>query len=58
MDALLKPDLDDARKCAVRSTPTVFINGLKLAPRNYSDYKSRIEEILGPKPAAPVAAIP
>jgi protein-disulfide isomerase len=58
MDALLKPDMDQARACGVRGTPTILINGLKMASRNPEDYKSRIEQILSPKPAAPVAAKP
>jgi hypothetical protein len=36
----------EARKCGVRGTPTVMINGLKLASRNISDYKSRIDSLL------------
>jgi protein-disulfide isomerase len=58
MDALLKPDMDQARACGVRGTPTILINGLKMASRNPEDYKSRIEQILSPKPAAPVAVKP
>ena len=58
MDALLKSDLDQARACGVRGTPTILINGLKMASRNPEDYKSRIEEILSPKPATPLAAKP
>jgi protein-disulfide isomerase len=42
---LLKEDLTEARKCRVRGTPTVLINGLKLASRNVSDYEKRIAEI-------------
>jgi protein-disulfide isomerase len=53
MDALLKPDLDQARACGVRGTPTILINGLKMASRNPEDYKSRIEEILAPVAAKP-----
>jgi len=46
MDEMLKADMDEARKCKVRGTPTVLVNGLKLADRNISGYKARIDEIL------------
>lgn len=58
IDKLLAADLTEARKCKVRGTPTVFINGLKLKPRNLPDYKQRIDAILAGKdqPAAKRAA--
>ena len=49
IDALLAPDLSESRKCGVRGTPTVLINGLKLASRNIDDYKSRIDSLLADK---------
>jgi hypothetical protein len=52
IDKLLAADLTEARKCKVRGTPTVFINGLKLKPRNLPDYKKRIDAILAGKDTA------
>lgn len=49
IDQLLAADLAEARKCAVRGTPTILINGLKLADRSIDGYKTRIAEILGKK---------
>ena len=46
MDKMLRTDMLDVRKYKVRGTPTVFINGLKMARRNIEDYKTRIEQIL------------
>ena len=46
IDELLKADMSEARKCNVRGTPTVLINGLRLSPRNIEDYKARIDKIL------------
>ena len=43
---LIAADLAEARKCGVRGTPTVLINGLKLAQRNIPDYEARIDDIL------------
>ena len=43
---LLREDLAEAKKCDVRGTPTVFINGLRLADRSIEGYKSRINNIL------------
>ncbi|MHC4154973.1 MAG: thioredoxin domain-containing protein [Planctomycetota bacterium] len=43
---LLSADLAEARKCGVRGTPTVLINGVKLTNRTYSNYRSRVEQIL------------
>jgi protein-disulfide isomerase len=58
IDKLLAPDLVEARKCKVRGTPSVFINGLKLSPRNMPDYKKRIDAILagGKQPTVRAAA--
>lgn len=50
MDALLKGDLAEASKCKARGTPTVFINGMRLADRSVAGYKARIDAILK-KPA-------
>lgn len=46
MDALLKVDLAEASKCNARGTPTVFINGMRLADRSVEGYKARIDAIL------------
>lgn len=46
---LYKDDLAEARKCKVRGTPTILINGLKLAQRNYPGYKARVDELLKEK---------
>jgi protein-disulfide isomerase len=35
-----------AAKCNVGGTPTIFINGLKLADRSLDGYHSRINQIL------------
>jgi len=43
---LLRADKELAEKCNVRSTPTIFINGRKLAGRSMDDYRSRINETL------------
>ena len=45
-DKLLAADMAEAAKCKVQGTPTVLINGLKMASRNLPDYKARIDEIL------------
>ena len=47
--ALYKDDVAEARKCKVRGTPTILINGLKLANRNYQGYKARIDALLKTK---------
>ncbi|MCK4658599.1 MAG: thioredoxin domain-containing protein [Phycisphaerae bacterium] len=49
IDALLAADMAEAKKCKVRGTPTVLINGLKLANRNPKGYKDRIDQILAAK---------
>ncbi len=49
IDKLLKPDLDEAKKCKVRGTPTVLVNGLKQSPRTPEAYKARIDKILADK---------
>ena len=46
IDTLLKADLTEAKKCNVTGTPSVFINGLKLADRSVTGYISRIDAIL------------
>jgi len=46
MDAMMAPDIAEGRRCGVRGTPTVMINGLKLADRSLDGYKARINEIL------------
>jgi protein-disulfide isomerase len=46
MNKLLGPHLTEARKYGVRGTPTVFINGRKLADRTIEGYKARIDQIL------------
>ncbi len=46
IDGLLRADITEAQKCKVRGTPTVFINGLKLADRSINGYKARIDKIL------------
>ncbi len=60
MDAALQSDLTDAPQYKVRGTPTVFINGMRLAQRSFAGYKARIDEILAggdkPKAAKPAAA--
>lgn len=49
IDELLKADLAEARKCGVRGTPTVMVNGLKQQPRTIEAYKARIDKILADK---------
>ena len=49
IDKLLKPDMDIAKKCKVRGTPTVLVNGLKQSPRTAEAYKARIDKILADK---------
>jgi protein-disulfide isomerase len=46
VDGLLAQDLAEAQGSGVRNTPTVFINGMPLRPRKYSDYKAQIERVL------------
>ena len=47
IDNLLKTDYIEAGRCKVTSTPTVMINGLKLAgSRTVENYKMRIDQIL------------
>lgn len=54
IDKLLATDKAEASKCGVRGTPTIMINGLKLANRSMDGYKARIDEILS-KPAKAVS---
>ena len=48
---LLQADLAEAKKCKVRATPTVLINGLKMTNRTLEGYQSRINQILKKKVA-------
>ena len=48
INQMLAPDMALARKCKVRSTPTVLVNGLKLPRRTIPEYKKRINQILNP----------
>lgn len=43
---LISHDVTEARKCKVRGTPTILINGLKLTNRSQNGYKARIDQIL------------
>lgn len=44
--ALVSKDAPGAKKCKVRGTPSVFINGLRLSSRGFDNYKARIDDIL------------
>ena len=46
IDELLSDDMAQAKKCKVRSTPTVLINGLKMGNRDLESYRERIDQIL------------
>ena len=46
IDLLIGGDFGLAKKCNVRGTPTVFINGVKMANRDIGTYKVRIKQIL------------
>lgn len=46
INALLVEDKKEAAKCKVRGTPTILINGLKLASRTEDAYKARIDECI------------
>jgi protein-disulfide isomerase len=46
MAELLKADKELATRCNVGGTPTIFINGLKLADRSLDGYRGRINQIL------------
>ena len=46
IDAFLSKDMTEAPKYGVRGTPSVFINGLRLARRGFDNYKARIDSIL------------
>jgi len=52
IDKLLAADTAEAKKCGVRGTPTIMINGLKLTDRSIEGYKKRIDELLKGKPLA------
>lgn len=49
--ALLGPDREAAKKCNVRGTPGVYVNGLAMPRRKVADYEKRIEQILAKKKA-------
>ena len=44
--ALSGRDKGEARKCNVRGTPTILINGLKLSDRSIAGYTQRIDGLL------------
>ena len=47
---MLQADYAEARRCNVTGTPTVLINGLKLAGnRSIDNYNTRIDEVLAAK---------
>lgn len=46
IESLLREDVAIASKCKVRGTPTVLVNGLKLADRSLAGYRNRIKQIL------------
>jgi len=46
INELLKIDMAEAKKCKVRVTPTVLINGIKMTNRTAEGYKNRINQIL------------
>ena len=46
INELLKADLVEAKKCKVRATPTVLINGLKMTNRTLAGYQTRINQLL------------
>lgn len=49
IDQLIKSDMALAKKCGVRGTPTVFVNGLKMQDRTIRGYQKRIDQILAQK---------
>ena len=56
VDALSLIDTPKAKNYKVTGTPAVFINGLKLSPRRFENYKARIDQILQTKAVAPAKA--
>jgi len=46
IDELLSTDIAESKKCKVRGTPTVFVNGMKMTDRSIDGYKARIDGIL------------
>lgn len=44
---LLLADKEQAKRCNVRATPTIFINGQKLVDRSLNGYRTKINSILG-----------
>jgi protein-disulfide isomerase len=54
IDNMTKADISEAHKCKVTGTPTILINGLKLAGnRSIGNYKTRIDQILTEKAEPP-----
>ncbi|RKY07808.1 MAG: hypothetical protein DRP66_05905 [Planctomycetota bacterium] len=56
IDKLIATDLAEAKRCNVNATPTIMINGLKLADRSVEAYKARIDELLKPTANPPQPA--
>ncbi|MFQ5489862.1 MAG: DsbA family protein [Phycisphaerae bacterium] len=51
MEALAMADTPGGAKVNVRGTPSVYVNGKRLSPRNFEGYKARIDAILKQKEA-------
>ena len=51
IDQLLNKDITEAKKYNVTGTPSVYIDGLKLSPRGFDNYKARIDALLKVKKA-------
>ncbi len=49
IDQQIASDIAEAKRCGVRGTPTVLVNGLKLKARTVAGYKARVDEILKKK---------
>ncbi len=58
MNQMLQTDLAEARRCKVRGTPTILLNGLKLTDRSVEGYRNRIQEILNRPPTDPASSQP
>ena len=56
IDKLIETDLAEAKRCNVNATPTIMINGLKLADRSVEAYKARVNELLKPTANPPQPA--
>lgn len=39
-------DTPGGAKVNVRGTPSVYVNGIRLSPRNFDTYKARVDAIL------------